>query len=97
MIFQTGSELVVVLLTPFPRRQIRHLRQAELNDSRTFVPPSADRNYVIVSNFGSDAILVQLRLFRTDEPCLKQIDFSAAIHLPFDELEACDLAFRLSV
>jgi transposase InsO family protein len=48
-------------------------------------------------NIGSDAILVQLRLFRPDEPCLKQIDFSAAIHLTFDELEACDLAFSLSV
>lgn len=46
---------------------------------------------------GSDAILVKLRLFRTDQSGLKQIDFAAAIHLTSDELEARDLTLSLSV
>jgi hypothetical protein len=49
------------------------------------------------SNFGSDAILVQLRLFCADQSGLKQIDFPATVHLTSDELEARDLTFRLSV
>ena len=60
-----------------------------------FRAANADRNYVIVCNIGSDAILVQLGLICSDEP--SQIDFPPTIHLTFDELEACDLAFGLSV
>ncbi len=33
----------------------------------------------------------------TDDACLKQIKFPAAVYLPFNELELCDLAFRLAV
>jgi hypothetical protein len=32
-------------------------------------------------NFGSDASLVQRRLFCADQPGLKQIDFAATVHL----------------
>jgi hypothetical protein len=39
---------------------------------------SADRNYVIVSKTGSDAILAQLVSLSADQPGQKQIDFAAA-------------------
>ena len=48
-------------------------------------------------NFGSDAILVQLRLFCADQSGLQQIEFPATVHLTSDELEARDLTFSLSV
>lgn len=47
--------------------------------------------------WGSDAILVQLRLFCADQSGLKQIDFPSTVHLTSDELEARDLTFSLSV
>lgn len=34
---------------------------------------------------------------RVSEPRLEQIEFSAAIHLPFDQFEFRDLAFGLPV
>lgn len=46
-----------------------------------------DKGYL----FGSDSLLVQLRLFCADQSGLKQIDFPAAVHLPSDEFEAGDL------
>ena len=47
--------------------------------------------------FGSDASLVQLRLFCADQSGLKQIDFPATVHLTSNELEARDLTFSLSI
>lgn len=51
-------------------------------------------------NSGSDSLLVQLFGFRSgcsDEPGFEQVEFSAAIHLPFHELELGDLALGLTV
>ena len=46
-------------------------------------------------NKGSDAISMTSR--HSNDACFKQIELSAPVHLPFDELELCDLAFRLAV
>jgi hypothetical protein len=46
---------------------------------------------------GSDAILVQPISLGAYQPGLKQIDFAAAVHLPFNEFEAGNLPLGLSV
>ena len=35
--------------------------------------------------------------WRTDHSCLQQVDLSTPIHLSFEKLEPCDLAFGLAV
>lgn len=49
------------------------------------------------SNIGSDAVLVQRASGGADQPSLKQIELSPAVHLPFDQLELGDLALGLTV
>ncbi|AVH45387.1 hypothetical protein At1D1609_53540 (plasmid) [Agrobacterium tumefaciens] len=46
-------------------------------------------------NLGSDAISMTSR--HSDDACFKQIELSAPVHLPLDELELCDLTFRLAI
>ncbi len=48
-------------------------------------------------NIGSDASLVQRRLFCADQSGLKQVDFAATVHLTSNELEARDLTFGLAI
>ncbi len=55
------------------------------------------RMCVSACNFGSDAVLVQLYSFYSDQPGLKQIDIAASVHLAPDELKTRDLTFCLSV
>ena len=52
----------------------------------------AEKMCVSASNIGSDAISMTSR--HSDDACLKQIKFPAAVHLTLDELELCDLAVR---
>ena len=47
--------------------------------------------------FGLWRALGAMRSRSTNEPCFQQVDLSATVHLPLDELELGDLAFSLSV
>ena len=49
------------------------------------------------SNIGSDANLLMFGSCCANHPGLKQVELSAAVHLPFDELELSDLALGLSI
>ena len=51
----------------------------------------------IASKCGSDALLVMLASPEADDAGLQEIKFSAAIHLPLDELELADLPLGLTV
>ena len=49
-------------------------------------------------NSGSDAVLVvAMSLGGADHTGLKEVEFTSAVHLAFDELELGDLAFGLAV
>jgi hypothetical protein len=50
----------------------RNVGDTERKTATTICQSALERDPPSASKRGSDAILVQLRLFRTDEPCLKQ-------------------------
>ena len=52
---------------------------------------------VSACKIGSDADLLMFGSCGTDHPGLKQVKLCAAIHLPLDELESCNLTFGLAV
>src|SRR5580704_8998270 len=49
------------------------------------------------SKRGSDSLSMQPTLCRSKEASAEQVQPGAAVHLPFDELELCDLTFGLAV
>ena len=65
-----------------------HFRNGTCQSAPKRAPLSASKK-------GSDAI--SMTSGRSDNACLEQIELSATVHLPFDELELCDLALCLAV